>query len=140
MTDLPPLNETTATPGTKLNAYDVTYDVPFIEEYLARTGESAADYTRGGQLLVPPGVFLASYGRLIHGSFHYTTGVHVSSDMKLMKAPPAGTHATVSGEVIRLTERNGDKYVTFSVNVTDGDGERVAEIEHVSIYALRSRA
>ncbi len=140
MSDLPPLNEETATPGTPLNPYTVTYDLPFVNEYLGKTGESLADYTRDGKALVPPGVFLGSYGRLIHGSFHYTTGVHVSSDMKLFKAPPVGTKATVTGEVLRLSERNGDKYVTFTVKVTDDSGTRLAEIEHVSIYALRSRA
>lgn len=139
MSALPPLNEETAPPGRPLNPYDVTYDLQFVQEFLGKTGESLEEYTRDGQVTVPPGVFLGSYARLIHGSFHYTAGVHVSSDMKLHKAPPLGTHATVTGEVIRLSERNGDKYVTFSVNVTGDDGMRYAEIEHVSIYSLRSR-
>lgn len=137
---LPPLNEETAPPGAHLNPYEVTYDLPFVMEFLGKTGESLDSYTSGGNAVVPPGVFLGSYGKLIHESYHYTTGVHVSSDMKLHSAPPVGTKARVTGNIVRLTERNGDKYVTFTVNVATADGEPIADIEHVSIYALKSRA
>jgi acyl dehydratase len=137
--NLPPLNEETGKPGTPLNPYEVTFDRAFVQGFLDKTGESADDYAVAGQPVVPPGIYLAAYGRLIHESFHYTAGVHVSSDMKVLAMAPVGTKATVSGEVLGLSERNGDKYVTFSVNVTDTTGTRLAEIEHVSIYALRPR-
>ncbi|MCC6388430.1 MAG: hypothetical protein IT302_13730 [Dehalococcoidia bacterium] len=136
---LPPLTEETARPGTPLNAYEVTFDAPFVQAFLDKTGERAETYTVDGRALVPPGIYLAAYGRLIHETFHYTAGVHVSSDMKVHVAAPVGTKATVSGEVVGLSERNGDRYITFTVNVTSSGGERLAEVEHVSIYALRPR-
>lgn len=140
MTDLPPLNEENAGPGTVLKPYEVTYDADFIAPLLSRTGESLDAYVYDGVATVPPGVFLGAYGRLIHETFHYTTGVHVSSDMKVCQPAPVGTKARVSGQVLRLYERNGDKYVTFKVNIDDEGGDRLAEVEHSSIYAFRPRA
>ena len=136
---LPPLTEETARPGTPLNPYEVTFDAPFVQAFLDKTGERAEGYIVDGRALVPPGIYLAAYGRLIHETFHYTAGVHVSSDMKVLAVAAVGTKATVSGEVVGLSERNGDRYITFTVNVTADSGERLAEVEHVSIYALRPR-
>lgn len=140
MSDLPPLNEANAGQGTPLKPYEVTYDVDFIAPLLSRTGESLDGYIYDGVAIVPPSVFLGAYGRLIHETFHYTTGVHVSSDMKVCLPAPVGTKAQVSGEVLRLYERNGDKYVTFQVSIDDETGGRIATVEHSSIYAFRPRA
>ena len=82
--NLPPLNDETGKPGTPLNPYEVTFDRAFVQGFLDKTGESADDYAVAGQAVVPPGIYLAAYGRLIHESFHYTAGVHVSSDMKVL--------------------------------------------------------
>ncbi len=138
--EIPPLNEETGKPGTKLRSYEVTYDRAFVESFLEKTGESIESYRQNGGYVVPPGVFLGAYGRLIHESFHYTAGVHTSSEIRSLKPAPLGSHVTVTGEVVRLSERNGDKYVTFTVVVTGDDGTVYADIEHSSIYALRSRA
>ena len=136
---LPVMNEENATPGRALNSYEITYDEAAIATYLARSAEPASLYMHDGVLTVPPGMFMGAYGRLIHETFHYEAGVHTASEMKVHRCPPAGTKATVSGEIIRTFERNGDKYVTFSVRVADGEGP-CAEVEHTSIYGLRSRA
>jgi len=139
LSDLPPLNEENAGPGTPLTPYHVTYGTEFIDPLLRRTGESLDRYAYDGVPIVPPSVFLGAYGRLIHETFHYTTGVHVSSDMRVCRPAPVGTKARVSGEVLRLYERNGDKYVTFQVNIDNEAGDRIAEVEHSSIYEFRSR-
>lgn len=140
MAELPPLNEENALPGTPLKSYQVSYTADVLMPLLSRTGESLEAYVIKGVPVVPPAAFLGAYGRLIHETFHYTTGVHVSSDMKLYRPVPVGTQVRVTGEILRLHERNGDKYVTFTVNISDEAGDRVAEIEHSSIYAFRSRA
>ncbi|MEO6398927.1 MAG: hypothetical protein ABIP13_10710 [Tepidiformaceae bacterium] len=140
MSDLPPLNEENAGPGTPLKPYHVTFTADSLAPLLSRTGESLDAYVYMGEATVPPGAFLGAYGRLIHETFDYSTGVHVSSDMKVSKAVPVGTEARVSGEILRLYERNGDKYVSFMVNIDDEAGGRIAEVEHSSIYAFRSRA
>ena len=44
--------------GTPLNAYAITYDRAAIDQYLARSGEPIEPYIYGGQLTVPPGMFL----------------------------------------------------------------------------------
>lgn len=137
--DLPVMNEENATPGMALKTYEMTYDEATISAYLARGAEPAELYTHDGVLTVPPGMFLGAYGRLIHETFHYEAGVHTASQLTVHRCPPVGTKATVSGEIIRTFERNGDKYVTFSVRVADADG-LCADVEHTSIYALRSRA
>lgn len=137
---LPVMNEENAKPGTPLNAYTITYDRVAIEAYLARSNEPSALYTVEGTLTVPPGMYLGAYARLIHGTFHYEAGVHTASELRVHKCPPEGTVVTVSGEVQRTFERNGDKYVAFSVNVTDDSGEPCATVDHTSIYALRSRS
>ena len=137
--ELPEMNEQNARPGTPLTPYEVVYDRAAIEQYLDRSGEPIDPYMHEGELTVPPGMYLGAYGRLIHGTFHYEAGVHTSSELTIKKCPPAGTKAIVSGEVLKMFERNGDKYVTFNVVVTDGGGV-CAAIEHTSIYGLRSRA
>lgn len=136
---LPDLNETTAAPGTPLRAYDITYTPEMIKRVLDLTGETLDAYTYDGVLHVPPGVLLSAYGRLIHETFHYTAGVHTSSQVEFIRVPRAGEPLRVTGEVVRLTERNGDKYVTFTVVHSTEDGERLCANEHTSIYALRPR-
>jgi hypothetical protein len=138
--ELPELNESNCPAGTPLNPYQVTYDESQVRQYLRRTGETEEDYTVAGRLTVPPGVLLGAYGRLIHETFHYEAGVHVSSDMDLRRTPELDETVTVSGTALRLFERNGDRYITFDVIVTDAGGERLARIEHTSIYALKPRA
>jgi hypothetical protein len=138
--DLPPLNETTCPAGTPLTPYENTYDEAQVRQYLARTGESMEDYTVDGWLIVPPGMFFGAYGKLIHGTFHYEAGVHVASDMTVHRAPLLDETVTVSGNALRLWERNGDRYITFDVVVTGKDGDRLARVEHTSIYALQPRA
>jgi hypothetical protein len=134
------MNEANAAPGTPLTSYDVVYDKEAIAQYLARSGEPGSLYVHGGKSTVPPGMFLGAYGRLIHGTFHYEAGVHTASELSILKCIPEGTNATVSGTVLTTFERNGDKYVTFSVVVSDETGEPCAKVEHTSIYGLRSRA
>jgi hypothetical protein len=138
--ELPEMNESNAAPGTPLTPYEVVYDRAAIEQYLARSSEPIALYTNNGTLTVPPGMFLGAYGRLIHGTFHYEAGVHTASELSTVKPVPEGTKATVSGNVLRTFERNGDKYVTFNVIVSDESGDPCATVEHTSIYGLRSRA
>lgn len=137
--ELPPLSEETARPGTPLRPYSVTYDEPFLATFLAKTGETLDDYRDESGARVPPGVFLGAYARLLHETYHYEAGVHVSSDLAIRKAPALGTHATVTGEVVRLFERSGDKYVVVGLAVTDDAGEVLATVEHTSIYQFKSR-
>jgi hypothetical protein len=137
--ELPPLNETNCPPGTPLKPYQLTYDREQLRKYLDRTGETEADYQVDGQQVVPPGMFLGAYGRLIHETFHYEAGVHVSSDLELRRVANLGETVTVSGNALKLFERNGDKYVTFDVIITGTDGDRLARVEHTSVYALRPR-
>lgn len=138
--ELPEMNEQNAQAGTPLTSYEVVYDEAAIDQYLSRSGEPKEPYVRDGKLTVPPGMYLGAYGRLIHGTFHYEAGVHTASELAIAKCPPVGTKATVSGSVLRTFERNGDKYVTFNVVVTDEGGQTCATVEHTSIYGLRSRA
>jgi hypothetical protein len=137
--DLPEMNEENAKPGTPLNSYEVVYDRAAIDQYLARSGEPISLYVHDGKTTVPPGMFLGAYGRLIHDTFHYEAGVHTASELSISRALPEGTKAKVSGEVLKTFERNGDKYVTFNVVISDDVGE-AARVEHTSIYGLRSRA
>ena len=138
--DLPELNEENCIPGAPLRPNTVVYDEAFVSNALARTGESIEDYKAGGRSLVPPMVFFSAYGRLIHETYHYETGVHVSSEMNLIKVPELGTTGRVTGEVLRLFDRNGSKYVTFKVVVNDdSSGDLLAEVEHTSIYKLAPR-
>jgi hypothetical protein len=137
--DLPALNETNAAPGTPLRPYDLTYSESQIQQFLARTDESLESYIYDGTLHVPPGQLMGAYGRLIHESFHYQAGVHVSSQAEITRVPVADEPLRVTGEILRLSERNGDKYVTFSVLIDTETGERLAKIEHTSIYQLRAR-
>jgi len=138
--ELPVMNEQNAPAGTALNPYTLTYDRAAIDQYLARSGELIQPYIKNGKLTVPPGMFLGAYGKLIHGTFHYEAGVHTASQMTVVKCLPADTVVTVSGEVLKTFDRNGDKYVTFMVVVSDQSGEVCATVEHTSIYGLRSRA
>lgn len=138
-TALPELNDANCPAGTPLKPYQITYDQEQLQKYLDRTGERAEDYQIDGRQLIPPGMFLGAYGRLIHETFHYQAGVHVSSDLDLRRSATLGETVTVSGNALRLFERNGDKYVTFDVIITDESGERLARVEHTSIYALRPR-
>jgi hypothetical protein len=134
------MNETNAAPGTTLTPYSITYDRTAIEAYLDRSGEPAAPYLRDKGLTVPPGMFLGAYGRLIHGTFHYEAGVHTASQMSVLRCPDVDEEVTVSGQVKRTFERNGDKYVVFDVVLNDSNGNTCATVEHTSIYGLRSRA
>ena len=88
---------------------------------------------------VPPGLLAGTYGRLIHDTFFYTTGVHVSSDMRLDRPVLAGEPLRVSGAIAEHFERNGNTYVRFTIAIDDADGRSVANVEHVSIYKLRPR-
>lgn len=139
MTDLPPLNETTAAPGTRLNAYERTITREQIETFLGRTGESLDSYVVDGELTVPTGILVGMYGPLIHGTFHYEAGVHVSSELTTNRVPRMDEPLSIEGEVLDLFEKNGNKYVTFSVEVNSSDGERLATVAHTSIYALRKK-
>ncbi len=138
--NLPEMNEQNAQAGTVLNTYQVAYDRAAIEQYLARSGEPMEPYVHNGVLTVPPGMYLGAYARLIHGTFHYEAGVHTASEMEVYSCPDEGVLATVSGEIVRTFERNGDKYVAFTVRVSDAGGRLLAKVEHTSIYGLRSRA
>jgi hypothetical protein len=139
-THLPDLTEESAAPGTGLNGYDRTITRADIETFLARTGETLEAYQMGDALIVPPGMLMGLYGPLIHGTFHYEAGVHVSSEMTLNRAPEAHQPLRVEGRVLDLFEKNGNKYVTFSVEVSAADGgERLATVHHTSIYALRRK-
>jgi len=137
--DLPELNEVNAGPGTPLRPYQITYSEEQIKQFLARTDERIEDYEHEGVLQVPPGLVMGAYGRLIHETFHYEAGVHVSSDMQVTRVPRANEPVTVTGDIVRLFERNGDKYVTFNVILSTDAGERLTAIEHTSIYKLRPR-
>jgi len=136
---LAPLTEQSAAPGTALNGYDRTITREDIETFTGRTAESLDDYTVDGQLTAPPGMLMGLYGPLIHGTFHYEAGVHVSSELILNRVPHAEQPLRVEGRVLDLFEKNGNKYVTFSVEVSDTAGERLATVNHTSIYALRAK-
>ncbi len=138
-TDLPVLNQENAPTGTPLRPYEITYGEPEILTYLARQNEPIDNYRVDGQVMVPPGILLACYGRLIHETFLYETGVHVSSDMTIHRLPFQDEPARVSGAITEHFERNGNLYVSFSVNIGTPAGERLAEIEHISIYKLKPR-
>ena len=137
--DLPELNEENAPPGTPLKPYEVTFDRAALERYCGSTGETLADYEHGGQLYVPPGLLAGTYGRLIHDTFHYTTGVHVSSDLTVERATLVGEPLHVSGAIAEHFERNGNQYVRFTIAITDRDRRPIANVEHVSIYKLKPR-
>lgn len=134
--DLPELNEENCRPGMVLRPHEVSYDAEEIGAYLERIGEAAEAYRRDGRLRLPPGLLLAQPIRLIHNNFHYETGVHVSSRLLLQRLPEEGQRFAVSGRVADLFERNGNKYVALEVTFSDGAGETLASIEHVSIYKL----
>jgi len=137
---LPPLNAETAAPGTPLNGYDVTYDREVLEKYAERTGEDLDLYVVDGRQRVPTGVLFGAYGKLIHETFHYEAGVHTSSELELVRAPWMDEPLRVEGTVQELFERNGNKYVRFSVEVSNREtGERVATVMHTSIYALQKK-
>ena len=139
-TDLLPLNPENAPVGTQLKTYTVTFDREAAATALARTGETPEQYELDGALRVPPLLLLGCYGRLIHESFHYETGVHVSSELTLHALPRLNEPLTVSGAIEEYSERGGSKYVRFSVNVAGADGTPAATVQHVSIYALQARA
>ena len=136
--DLPELNEQSCLPGTVLQAHAVAHSAEEIRAYLERTGEAPEAYRRDGQLRVPPAMLLAQPIRLIHNNFHYETGVHVSSRLRVRRLPEEGQRFTVSGRVAELFERNGNEYVALDVTFADDAGEMLASIEHVSIYKLSS--
>lgn len=138
--DLPALNEANCPPGTPLRPYDLTYGDEQVRQFLARTGESIESYAYEGTTHVPPGMLMGAYGRLIHESFHYQAGVHVSSQLEFERVPRVDEPLRVTGDVVRLFERNGDKYVTFTVVLSTPAGEQLARTEHTSIYQLRPRA
>lgn len=135
---LPDLNEQNSPPGTPLTPHGVTYTAGEIAAFLRQTDESLDAYREHGRLYVPPGMLLIQPMRIVHNTFHYETGVHTSSRMVLHAPLFAGETVAISGSIGDLYERNGDKYVALLVTVTRGN-EVVAEIEHHSIYALRSR-
>lgn len=138
-TQLPVLTEESASPGTPLNGYDRTITRQDIETFVSRTAESLDDYVVDGVLTVPPGMLMGLYGPLIHGTFHYQAGVHVSSDLTLNRVPRADQPLRIEGRVLDLFEKGGNEYVTFSVEVSDSAGERLATVHHTSIYALRAK-
>jgi hypothetical protein len=138
--ELPELSEATCPPGTVLRPHEVTVDAEEINGYLERAGESAEPYRRGGRLRVPPGLLLGQPIRLIHNNFHYETGVHVSSQLRIQRLPEEGQPFTVSGRVSDLYERNGNKYIALAVTFADAAGATLASIEHVSIYQLQGVA
>jgi hypothetical protein len=140
MSALPPLTEQTAAPGTKLNGYDRVITRDNVETFVSLTGESVDSYLVEGELTVPAGVLLGLYGPLSHGTFHYEAGVHVSSEMELGRVPRVDESIRVEGQVLDLYEKNGNKYVTFSVEVSTVEGERLATVAHTSIYALRKKS
>lgn len=137
--DLPELNEENAPSGTPLKPFEVAFDRAAIERYCGQTGESVADYEHDGALLVPSGLLAGTYGRLIHDTFFYTTGVHVSSDLKAQRPARAGEALRVSGEIAEHFERNGNTYVRFAIAIEGDGGQPVANVEHVSIYKLAPR-
>jgi len=136
---LPELNEQNAPPGTPLKPYDVTYAQAELERFCGSTGEPLSSYAHAGATYVPPGLLARTYGPLIHETFHYTTGVHVSSDLTLRRPVLVGETLHVSGAIAEHFERNGNTYVRFSIVIEDDAGRPVANVEHVSIYALRPR-
>lgn len=139
-THLPDLTETSAAPGTALNGYDRTITREDIKTFLDRTGESLDAYDIAGVLTVPPGMLMGLYGPLIHGTFHYEAGVHVSSEMTLNRLPHADQALRIEGRVLDLFQKNGNKYVTFSVEIAEAtSGDLLATVHHTSIYALRRR-
>lgn len=135
-TDLPELNEANAPAGTPLKPYEITYDRAAIERHCGQTGEAVANYELEGTLYVPTGLLAATYGKLIHETFFYTTGVHVSSDLKATRPALAGETLHVGGSIAEHFERNNNKYVRFSIAIEDGARRPVANVEHVSIYKL----
>lgn len=139
MSSLPVLNEKNAPPGTPLNPYEVSYSRETIEQYLLRTDESLDDYMLDGQLVVPPVILLGCYGKLIHETFFYETGVHTSSDLTVHRLPLVDESVRVSGNIKEYFEKNGNVYVRFNVNVASLGGEPLADVDHVSIYKLRPK-
>jgi hypothetical protein len=87
MSDLPPLTEQTAAPGTKLNGYDRTITRDNVETFVSLTSESVDSYLVEGELTVSAGMLMGLYGPLSHGTFHYEAGVHVSSELELGRVP-----------------------------------------------------
>lgn len=140
MTSLPPLNETNSAPGTPLTSYERTISLEDVEKFVSRTGEDIESYRRDGEVTVPAGMMMGMYGPLIHGTFHYEAGVHVSSDLTVKRVPRVDEPIRVGGKVLDLFEKNGNKYVTFSVEVRTHDGEELATVAHTSIYALRKKS
>jgi hypothetical protein len=138
--DLLPLSEENAPAGTPLRPYTAVFDRAAVSAVLDRTGETPEDYTIDGEPRVPPVILLGCYARLIHESFFYETGVHVSSALTLHRLPRLGETLNVTGAILGHSERGGSKYVRFSVNVAGEDGAPAAAIEHVSVYSLLPRA
>ena len=136
---LPPLNEETCPAGTLLRPHTVTYTAEDIRRYLDETGERLDAYRVGGVLRVPFGMLLGQPIRIIHNNFHYETGVHTASDLKVEALPVVGEVVTIGGHVAGHFERNRSKYVTLHVTVMSGDGRLLATIDHTSIYALATR-
>ncbi|HJM74511.1 MAG TPA: hypothetical protein QGI71_01410 [Dehalococcoidia bacterium] len=139
MSALPPLTEQTAALGTKLNGYDRTITRDNVETFVSLTGETVDSSLVKGELSVPTGMLMGLYGPLSHGTFHYEAGVHVSSELELGRVPRVDEPIRVDGQVLDLFEKNGHKYVTFSVEVSTASGERLATVAHTSIYALRAK-
>jgi hypothetical protein len=135
-TDLPELNEANAPAGTPLKSYGITYDRDAIERHCRQTGEAVSNYEHAGRLFVPTGLLAATYGKLIHETFFYTTGVHVSSDLRAQRPALAGESLHVGGSIAEHFERNKNKYVRFSITIEDNARQPVANVEHVSIYKL----
>jgi hypothetical protein len=134
--DLPELNEANAPAGTPLKPYEIVYDRAAIERHCGQTGEAVANYEHEGRWYVPTGLLAATYGKLIHETFFYTTGVHVSSDLQAKRPALSDEVLHVSGSIAEHFERNNNKYVRFSISIEDGERRPVANVEHVSIYKL----
>src|SRR5262249_32955703 len=119
--------------------YEVAVGSAELDRYCGSTGESPAAYEHEGRQYVPPGLLAQTYGRLIHDTFFYTTGVHVSSDVTLKRPALAGEPLQVSGAIAEHFERNGNKYVRFTTAIEDGERRPVASVDHVSISRLKPR-
>lgn len=138
--ELQALTEASCPPGTVLRPYMISYGEQEIAQFLDRTGETVDAYRQGDRLYVPPGLLLGAYLRLLHGSFFYETGVHVSSRLTIQQAPLADQEIAVSGRCAANFERNGSKYVDVEITLRDSDGDTLATLEHVSIYQLKRPA
>lgn len=131
----PPAGEASLAEGTVLGSLTATFRADRAPEYLQQVGDELPLWQNG---VAHPGWLLLFANLILSSNVRLGPWIHVSSDVQLFRPVRDGDIVETRGQVARLFERKGHRFVELDLVLTAA-GEPAWHITHTAIYSVRPK-